>query len=190
MLSPNLSFTRVPTRDEIRSRLLDIWDYPRYGAPFERGGAWFQFRNSGLQNQSVLYVMDAPEVPGRVLLDPNEFAADGTEAVTSVSATDDGSLLAYTTSMAGSDWMTWRVRDVNSGQDTDDLVQWSKFCTARSDKDGSGFFYSAPKPPMADSEYLEESGPVRVFFHRLGTRQHDDELFSSPIDLSGFLRPR
>ena len=171
---------RVPTRDEIRSRLLDIWDYPRYGAPFERGGAWFQFRNSGLQNQSVLYVMDAPEVPGRVLLDPNEFAADGTEAVTSVSATDDGSLLAYATSMAGSDWMTWRVRDVNSGQDTDDLVQWSKFCTAAWTKDGSGFFYSAPKPPMADSEYLEESGPVRVFFHRLGTRQHDDELFFEP----------
>ena len=171
---------RVPTRDEIQSRLVEIWDYPRCGVPFERGGLWFQFRNSGLQNQSVLYVMDSPEAPGRVLLDPNELAADGTVAVTAASVTDDGSLLVYSTNSGGSDWMTWHVRDVARGEDREDLVQWSKFCVAAWTNDGAGFYYSAPRVPKAGAEYLEESGPVSVFFHRLGTAQDEDELVFAP----------
>ena len=71
--------SQVPTREAIRARLTQIWDYPKSGAPFERGGRWFQARNSGLQDQSVLYVMTAPEdEDGEVLLDPNLLSDDGT----------------------------------------------------------------------------------------------------------------
>jgi len=171
---------RVPTREQIRTRLKDVWDFPRYGVPFERGGIWFQFRNSGLQNQSVLYAMDSARAHGRVLLDPNELAGDGTVAVTGVAVSDDGSLLAYATSRAGSDWMTWQVRDVASGEDREDIVSWSKFCLAAWAKDGSGFYYNAPTPPKLGTEYVEEIGSLRVLFHRLGTNQSEDELVFEP----------
>jgi prolyl oligopeptidase len=171
----------LPMRDVIGSRIAELWDYPKIGAPFERGGRWFQFRNSGLQNQPLLYVMDSPDEEGRVLLDPNLLSEDGTLAVTGVQATHDGSLLAYATSAAGSDWKTWHVRDVVTGTDTDGVVQWSKFCVASWRKDASGFYYGALDRPLSGDEYLEKVHGQRVLFHRLGTSQQDDELvFAAP----------
>jgi prolyl oligopeptidase len=96
----------VPQRDAIRERLRALTDHPRAGAPWQRGGRWFQLRNSGLQNQDVLFTMPAPDAQGEVLLDPNRLSADGTVALTGLSVTEDGSLLAYATSAAGSNWMT------------------------------------------------------------------------------------
>ncbi|HUZ52485.1 MAG TPA: prolyl oligopeptidase family serine peptidase [Streptosporangiaceae bacterium] len=167
--------------EAIRERLVKLADYPRYGVPFEHGGRWFQFRNSGLQDQPVLYVMDAPDDAGRLLLDPNTLSADGTVAVSGVSVSDDGSLLAYATSGSGSDWQTWRVRDIAAGTDLDDVVEWAKSDNAAWRKDKSGFYYMAPEPPPPGGEYLAASGLRRILFHRIGTVQHDDEIvFESP----------
>ena len=88
----------VPNRDEIRSRLTELSNYPSFGVPFRRGGLWFQTRNSGLQDQPVLWVMDDPGSQGRVLLDPNLLSEDGTVAVTGLTVTEDGAKLAYATS--------------------------------------------------------------------------------------------
>ncbi|MGC9220876.1 MAG: prolyl oligopeptidase family serine peptidase [Solirubrobacteraceae bacterium] len=173
--------SHVKVREEIGRRLAELWDYARFEAPFKRGGRWFQLRNSGLQNQDVLYVMDGPDEAGRVLLDPNELSFDGTVAMTSFEVTEDGSLLAYATSAAGSDWMTWRVREVASGQDRPDVVQWSKYSRASWLRDGSGFYYEAVDPPAPGAEYLEAASSQKVRFHRLGTGQNDDELvFEAP----------
>lgn len=171
----------VPTREAIRGRLTELWNYPKAGVPFERGGRWFQFRDSGLQNQPVLHVMDAPGAAGRILLDPNTLSEDGTTAVPAIAVTEDGDLLTYATSDAGSDWMTWRVREVASGDDRGDLVEWSKFSIASWRADASGFYYSAMDRPGEGAEYLDESRGARVMFHRLGTKQSEDELvFAAP----------
>jgi prolyl oligopeptidase len=168
-------------RAALAGLLTRLADYPRYGVPFERGGRWFGFRNSGLQDQPVLYVMDSPTDAGQVLLDPNELSEDGTVAVSGASVSDDGLLLAYSTSSGGSDWQTWRVREVASGTDTGDLIEWSKFSGAAWRKDGSGFYYGAPERPEQGSEYLAANGLERIFFHRLGTAQADDEVvFARP----------
>ena len=173
--------SRVEAREEIHRRLSDLWDYPRFKAPFERGGRWFQLRNSGLQNQDVLYVMESVEDEGRVLLDPNELSPDGTVAVPSFKVTEDGALLVYATSGAGSDWMTWHVREVATGRDRPDVVEWSKYSGASWLKDGGGFYYGAVDPPTPGAEYLEAARPQKVVFHRLGTRQSEDEmLFEAP----------
>ena len=83
--------------------------------------------------------------------------------------------------MAGSDWQTWRVRDVATGVDTDDLVEWSKFSTAAWRKDGSGFYYSAWQRPPEGQEYLAEIALRRIMFHKIGTDQSDDEcVFADP----------
>jgi prolyl oligopeptidase len=167
----------VPSREEIRTRLTELSDYPRFGVPFPRGPRWFQMRNSGLQDQPVLYVMDRPDDTGHVLLDPNTLSADGTVAVTGLEVTEDGSKLAYATSSAGSDWKTWRVRDVGTGADLDDTVEWSKFASAAWTKDNSGFFYSALEPPREGAEFLDQSRLPRILFHLLGTPQSEDETF-------------
>jgi len=174
--------SRVPTREAIRARLTQIWDFPKASAPFERGGRWFQARNSGLQDQSVLYVMAAPDDQGgEVLLDPNLLSQDGTVAVPDIAVSEDGSLLAYATSAAGSDWTTWHVRDVASKVDRADVVEWSKFGTASWRRDGSGFYYSAIDRPKAGEEYTGKVGELRIFFHALGTAQSDDNLvFEAP----------
>jgi prolyl oligopeptidase len=171
----------IPSRPAIAARLTELWDYPRFGVPIERGGQWFQFRNSGLQAQPVLYVMSSPEAEGRVLLDPNVLSADGTVAVVSAEPNPDGDLLAYATSSAGSDWMTWRVRGVADGEDLADLVEWSKFCKAAWRRDGSGFFYSAPERPTPGLEFEGEIRNSRVLFHRLGADPSSDEIvFAAP----------
>ena len=151
--------SRVSGREEIRRRLSELWDYPRSTAPFERGGRWFQLRNSGLQDQDVLHVMDSAGDEGRVLLDPNELSTDGTVAVASFAVTADGTLLAYATSAAGSDWMTWHVREVATGQDRPDVVEWSKYAGASWLRDGSGFYYGAVEAPTPGAEYLEAARP-------------------------------
>jgi prolyl oligopeptidase len=171
----------VPTREVIRRRLAELWSFPRLGVPFERGGRWFQFRNSGLQDQRVLFVMSSPDDEGRVLLDPNVLAADGTVSVNTYEVSPDGRLLAYATSSAGSDWKTWHVRAVDDGNDLDDRIEWSKFSGAAWSGDGSGFYYGAPDRPAAGTELQAECRNQRVFCHRLGTPQtEDDRVFETP----------
>jgi prolyl oligopeptidase len=172
----------IGTRVAIRTRLVEKWNFPRFGVPLERGGRWFQARNTGLQNQPVLYVMDSPEDEGRELLDPNVLSGEGTVAVSATSVSPDGSKLAYATSSSGSDWMTWHVRDVASGEDLDDCLHWSKSLAAEWAEDSSGFYYSAMPPPLPGREYLDQSSGKRIFFHRTGTPQEEDELVFEPED--------
>jgi prolyl oligopeptidase len=178
---------QVAERPAITSMLTKLASYARHGVPFERGGRWFQFRNDGQQNQPVLYVMADPDEPGRPLLDPNALSEDGTAAVTAAAVSSDGRLLAYAISLAGSDWQTWRVRVVDSGEDLPDLVEWSKNGEAAWRKDGSGFYYSAAARPPEGAEYLAETGVRRIFFHKIGTPQSDDGLvYDIPADTNWY----
>jgi len=174
----------LPNRAEIRDRLTQVWDYPRVGVPSERGGRWFQQRNSGLQPQAVLYVLSGPDDEGRVLLDPNTLSEDGTVALMSWTVSSDGRLLAYATSASGSDWMTWRIRDIETGVDTDDLLEWSKFSDAAFDAGATTLLYVAFDAPEAGREFLEQSRIPRLMRHRLGSAQADDSLvFTAPDQL-------
>jgi prolyl oligopeptidase len=172
----------VPTRGDIRRRMTELWDYPKHGAPFERGGQWFQWRQDGLANQPVLYAMPGPDADGTVLLDPNQLAADGTVAVTDAVASHDGTLLAYAASAAGSDWRTWRVRRVATGEDLPDELGWSKFTSLAWRHDGTGFYYGRLDPPVQGEQYLAANRLVRIVFHRLGDEQAADALVWSAPD--------
>ena len=171
----------VTGRKAIRARFTELASYARHSVPFQRGGRWFQFRSDGRRDQPVLYLCETPDGVGQPLLDPNTLSADGTAAVSSVAVSDDGKLLAYSISLSGSDWQTWRVRDVDSGEDLDDLVEWSKFSTAAWRLDASGFYYNALERPPAGDVYLAEMGQRRLMYHELGTAQRDDQfIWASP----------
>ncbi len=166
----------IPARDAIRRRLTELWNYERFGLPRRVGDAFVYSKNSGLQNQSVVYIAPALDGPARVLLDPNTFSADGTVALNGMSFTDDGRYCAYSTSASGSDWMTWRVRDVATGADLDDTIEWSKFSGASWLLDGSGFYYSRYAEPDESTQFKDGNYNHQLYFHRLGTSQSDDVL--------------
>ncbi len=141
-----------------------------------RATLYAYFRNTGLQNQAVLYVGRDLAEPGRVLLDPNTFSPDGTVALSGTAFSVDGSRLAYSISSSGSDWQEWHVRDVVTGRDLPDIVRWSKFSGAAWRVDGSGFYYSRYDEPPSDVALKETNFNHKLYFHRLGTPQSTDVL--------------
>jgi prolyl oligopeptidase len=169
-------------REEIRSQLAKVWDVTRYTTPYQHGGRWFFTRHDPGADQPVLRVADDASADGRVLLDPNTLSEDGTVALTSWHVCGDGSRLAYATSSAGSDWMTWRVRDVATGEDLDDVIEWSKFSNASWLPDASGFFYCRLEAPSAGREYLDTNNGLSLMLHLIGSPQTDDELIYADDD--------
>ena len=166
----------IDTRGAIRRRLTSLWNYERYSVPFKEGGRYFYSRNDGLQNQAVLYTLRQMNDTPRVLLDPNSLSTDGTVALAGLAVSPDGRYLAYGTAASGSDWNTWRVRDIDSGRDLSDQLEWVKFSGASWSHDGKGFYYSRYDAPneatkLADANYFQ-----KLYFHVIGTPQSADVL--------------
>jgi prolyl oligopeptidase len=172
----------IPGRDDIARRLKKLLDFERWSPPWRRGKNWFYWHNSGLQNQSVLFVTENPEQPGRALIDPNLLSRDGTVAVTSWAVSHDGRLTAYALSDAGSDWQVWHVREVATGKDLPDQLRWSKFGGATWRKDGSGFYYTAYAPPQPGEVLKAANQYQKLMFHKLGTPQSADVLVYTRTD--------
>lgn len=133
----------IPEREAIAKKLTEMWNYEKFSVPEKQGGKYFFFKNDGLQNQSVFYKQDSLEGDPKVLIDPNSWTKDGTIALGSVAFSDDGSLAAYATNEAGSDWTTWKVLDVATGKNLPDELKWVKFSALAWTKDGKGFFTAA-----------------------------------------------
>jgi len=84
--------------------------------------------------------------------------------------------MAYGVARSGSDWQEWRVRDVDTGEDLPDKIEWVKFSGASWRKDGSGFYYSRYDAPEAGTELTGANYFHKLYFHRLGTSQDEDVL--------------
>lgn len=164
----------LPGRDSIKARLTKLFNYERFSTPFKKGGRYFYYRNSGMQNQSVLYVQDAPDSEPRVLIDPNTLSKDGTTALGSSSISKDGKLMAYQLSASGSDWNEVHIIDIVSGQKLNDVLQWVKF-SGMSWK-GNGFYYSRYDAPKDGAALSGKNEFHKVYFHTVGTTQDKDEL--------------
>jgi prolyl oligopeptidase len=166
----------IPERDSIKSRLTALWDYEKFGVPFKEKNRYFISKNSGLQNQNVLYSTTTLSEKPKELLDPNTLAKDGTVALSGLAVSDDAKLLAYGLATAGSDWQQWKVRDVETGKDRDDKIDWIKFSGATWMKDGSGFFYSRYDKPDEQNQLRSQVYGHKIYFHKLGMPQSDDKL--------------
>ncbi len=166
----------IPQREAIRQRLTELWDYERYSSPFKEGGRYYYYKNDGLQNQSVLYTMDRLDGKARVLIDPNQWSADGTIALSGAAFSDDGRHVAYRVAEAGSDWATWRVMEIESGKVLDDELKWVKFGGASWTKDGQGFFYARYPEPEEGAAFQQLNLNHRLYYHRVGTPQSQDVL--------------
>ena len=165
----------IPQRQAIRTRLTQLWNYERYSAPFKENGRYFYFQNTGLQNQSVLYVQDNRNAAPRLLLDPNLLSTDGTVALSGTAVSDDGRFLAYSLSTSGSDWQELHVRDIDTGKDLSDVVKWVKFSDISWTHDNKGFFYSRYDEPTSGNKMTNANKNHKLYYHRVGQPQSRDE---------------
>ena len=166
----------ISAREKIKQRLTKLWDYEKYGTPFKEGESYFYFKNDGLQNQSVLYTLPTLESEPRVLLDPNQLSEDGTVALSGIAISENGQLLAYGLSSSGSDWQEWKVRDIATGEDIQDHLQWIKFSSASWTHDHQGFFYSRYDEPNEKTKLEDVNYYQKLYYHQLSTPQSADIL--------------
>ncbi|MBN2779222.1 MAG: S9 family peptidase [Bacteroidales bacterium] len=164
----------IPYRDAMKQRLTKIWDFPKVSAPTKRAGRYFFYQNDGLQNQSVLFYKNSLDGKEIELLDPNTLADDGTVSLSAVSVSDDGKLLGYAISRAGSDWQEIFVRDIETGKDLEDHIEWVKFSGISWYK--NGFFYSRYPEPQKGQELSGVNTNAKVYYHEIGTTQDKDVL--------------
>jgi prolyl oligopeptidase len=166
----------IPERPAIKNKLAQVWNYARFSAPFKEGGRYFFLQNTGLQNQSLLYVQDGRNATPRVLLDPNLLSPDGTVSLAGQAASDDGHYLAYSISTSGSDWREVRVRDVNDARDLSDTLKWVKFSNISWTHDNKGFFYSRYDEQTSGNKMTNLNRNQKLYYHRLGRPQSRDDL--------------
>ncbi|MGQ0627558.1 MAG: prolyl oligopeptidase family serine peptidase, partial [Phycisphaerales bacterium] len=166
----------IPAQKAIEARITKLWNYEKFGTPGKEAGKYFYSYNTGLQPQSVLYVADKLGAEGRVLINPNDLSTDGTAALSGTSVSDDGKYIAYGVAEGGSDWNTWRIRDIATGKDTGDILKWVKFSGASWTKDSKGFFYQRYDAPSENAVLRQQNKFQKVYYHVAGEPQEKDTL--------------
>ncbi|NIK74832.1 prolyl oligopeptidase [Thermonema lapsum] len=165
---------KIPFRESIKKRLEEVWNFERMSAPLLKGGYYYYTKNDGLQNQSVIYRREGINGTEEVVLDPNTLSDDGTVAVGNWSISNDGRYFAYSTSAGGSDWQEIKIIDLQTKKTLDDHLRWVKFSGISWYRDG--FFYSRYDAPPKGKEYEAKNEYHKVYYHKVGTRQSDDQL--------------
>jgi prolyl oligopeptidase len=165
---------KIPYREKLKTRLTELYNYPRISAPFRRGDTYFFTKNDGLQNQSVYYIQKGVNGTPEVFLDPNKFSTDGTAVLSAFSLSKDGKYLAYGISQGGSDWVTLSVMEVDSRKMLTDEIKWLK--ASGVSWQGDGFYYSRYPEPAKGRELSSKNEFQTVYFHKVGTPQSADVL--------------
>lgn len=165
--------SKIPFRNDLKSRLEQLWNYEKISAPFKEGSFTYYYKNNGLQNQSVLYRKDAKGVES-VFLDPNTFSKDGTSSLGGVNFSEDGSIVAYSISEGGSDWRSVIVMDAISKKIIEPTLVDIKF-SGVSWKGNEGFYYSSYDKPNG-SELSAKTDQHKLYYHKLGTSQKEDKV--------------
>jgi len=171
----------IPILPTLQEKLTKAWNYEKQGLPFHRGSRWFQSRNTGLQNHSVIYTGTSPKTINEVLLDPNTFSEDGTQALSMYSPSPEGNFLVWGISDAGSDWSTWYAKNLMTGETLAEVMTDIKNASPSWLKDESGYYYS--RYPHADSNnHIKTTDASELWFHTVGTDQSQDKLVWKDID--------
>lgn len=167
--------SKIPFRNQVRDSLEKYWNYPRYGAPFKQGDYYYFYKNDGLQNQSILYRQKGLTGKPEVLLNPNTMSSDGTAAIGTPSFSENNAVAAYLEAQSGSDWQVAHVMKVADKEILPDEIQYIKF-SGLAWKGNEGFYYSRYPVPDEKEKMTSQNRFHKVYFHKIGTPQSEDEL--------------
>jgi prolyl oligopeptidase len=174
--------SQLPMRAWFKTRITELWNYPKVSLPFREAGQLFYARNSGLQRQSVWYVRGSLGGAERMVIDPNTLSPDGSVALAGFSPSPDGRYLLYGVSQGGADWRTLLVQDLASAKQLADTVRWLKGGGSSWTKDGNGFFYSRFPEPEPGKQLQSAIRDEKIYYHRIGTSQAQDQLIYARPD--------
>ncbi|HMF94330.1 MAG TPA: prolyl oligopeptidase family serine peptidase [Vicinamibacterales bacterium] len=166
----------LPLRDQLKSRITELWNYPKVTPPRYEGRHWFYNRNSGLQRQSVVFTRETLNGKETVAIDPNTLSPDGSVALSGFVPAPDAQHFAYGQSEGGSDWATYYVRELATGRQLPDVIKWVKFSGLSWTEDGKGFFYGRYPEPRAGKALEDAVRDKKIFYHLVGTSQSADRL--------------
>jgi prolyl oligopeptidase len=170
----NAYLNQIPYRNDFKKRIETVADYAKYSAP-QRKGEWFYFyKNDGLQNQSELYRQKGLDGKPELVMDPNKLSPDGTTRLVGFVLNKNGHYAAWGISKGGSDWQTYYVRDMQTGKDLSDEINWVKVSGIA--WQGDGFYYSRYPAPQKGKELSTKNENHQVWFHQAGTSQTLDKL--------------
>ena len=164
---------QIPYRNQLKSRMEQLWNYEKISAPFKEGDFTYYYKNNGLQNQSVLYRKDKAGKE-EIFLDPNTFSKDGTTSLGGLNFSKDGSLVAYSISEGGSDWRKVIVMEAKTKKIIGDTIVDVKFSGVSWYKN-EGFYYSSYDKPVG-SELSAKTDQHKLYYHKLNTSQKTDKL--------------
>jgi prolyl oligopeptidase len=162
----------IPYRDAVKARLQELNDYEKLGAPFRRGEYYYFYKNTGLQNQSVLYRKKGEDGAPEVFLDPNTFSKDGTTTMGELSFSKDGSLLAFQISKGGADrgeGVVIRTADKTLVEDTIRNMKQSGI----SWKGNDGYYINRFAEGLKSNLAARNEYQV-LYYHKLGTPASQD----------------
>ena len=168
-------------KKSINKNLNKIWKTESISTPYKVEDKTFYYFNDGAWQQSKLMIRECMDCEARVLLDPNKFSEDGTISLGGTSVSNNASLLAYSISDGGSDWRTWKVLNINTGEVFPDEINWAKFSSATWENDDSGFYYQKYEEPK-DELLREVNTSPKLMFHKLGTSQTEDQIVIENLD--------
>ncbi|MFN5424851.1 MAG: S9 family peptidase, partial [Bacteroidota bacterium] len=166
---------QIPFRDAIRKRSEHLYNYEKFTTPVKEGKFYYYYKNSGLQNQSVMYREPIEGGAAEVFIDPNTFSKDGTTSIGGITFSHDGSMAAYNISEGGSDWQKIIVIDALTKKQVGDTMKDIKFSGA-SWKNNQGFYYSTYDRPKEGSFLAGKTDDHKLYYHQLGTPQKEDKL--------------
>ena len=166
--------SKIPFRKAVRDRFEELYNYPKYGSPYQVGDYYFFTKNDGLQNQSVWYRQKGLDGTPEVFIDPNKLSAEGTTAISIIGVSKDDKYAAVSRQDAGSDWQQILVYEVETMKQLSDELKWVKFSGASFWKDG--FFYSRYPEPAKGTELSGNNQHHSVYYHKLGDPQSNDKL--------------
>ena len=162
-------------KKNISNYLETIWENESISTPYKINDKTFYYFNDGTFQQSKLMIRDCEDCQERVLIDPSTFSEDGTISLGGTSVSNDATLMAFSISDGGSDWRTWKVMNIETGEVLEDELKWAKFSGASWENDDSGFYYRRYEEP--DGELLKElNESPKLMFHKIGTNQSEDIL--------------
>jgi len=170
---------KLPTRNAFKKRIEEVSNYEKLTSPFKKGEWFYFYKNSGLQNQSVLYRQKGLKGKAELVMDPNTLSKDATTRLSNFNLSKDGKYACWGISKSGSDWQTYFVRDMQTGKDLADELNWVKVSGVA--WAGNGFYYSRYPAPEKGKELSTKNENHQVWFHQVGTDQSKDKLIFEDV---------
>ncbi|MCC6835567.1 MAG: S9 family peptidase [Cytophagales bacterium] len=184
----NVTFSylkNISYRDTVRNRLLELNNYEKLSAPFRQGEYYYFYKNTGLQNQSVLYRKKGESGEPELFLDPNTFSKDGTTTMRGLSFSKDGSLLAFEIAKGGADraeGVVIRTADKTLVEDTIRNMKQSGISWRGND----GYYINRFVEGLTSSLGAKNEFQ-QLYYHKLGTNSSQDKVVFGDIQKRRFV---